>query len=127
MFMGKFKAALDLLSKEDKEGILHLDDPINPDDPNSPTVRESLISKHLVGQPAYNSCKIPDKPQDPHPMIFESIDTNAICSAALRVNGAAGPSGLDSHDWRRLCTSHNSASRDLCASLASVAVRTSTS
>ena len=98
MFKGKCKAALDLLSREEKGGILHLDDPVNPDDPNSPTVRESLISKHPVGQPAYNSCIIPDEPQDPHPVIFESLDANAIRSAAMRVNGAAGPSGLDSHE-----------------------------
>ena len=59
-------------------------------------------------------------------MIFESLDAGAIRSAALGVNGAAGPSGLDSHDWRRLCTSHKSASRDLCAALESVAVRVCT-
>jgi len=59
-------------------------------------------------------------------VIFESLDANAICSAALSVNGAAGLSGLDSHEWRRLCTSHKGASRDLCAALASVAVRVCT-
>ena len=59
-------------------------------------------------------------------MIFESLDHNAIRSAALRVNGAAGPSGLDSHEWRRLCTSHKGASSDLCTSLGSVAIRIST-
>jgi hypothetical protein len=42
MFMGKCKAALDLLSREEKGGILHLNDPVTPDDPISPTVRESL-------------------------------------------------------------------------------------
>ena len=41
----------------------------------------------------------------------------------LKVNGAAGPSGLDAHGWRRLCTCFKGASRDLCASLASVARR----
>ena len=74
-----------------------------------------------------NSCIIPNEPQDPYPLIFESLDANVIRAAALRVNGAAGPSGLDSHEWRRLCTSHKGASRDLCASLASVATRISTS
>ena len=46
-----------------------------------------------------------------------------IRSAALKINGAAGPSGLDAHGWRRLYTCFKSASRDLCASLASVARR----
>ena len=46
-----------------------------------------------------------------------------ICSVALKVTGAAVPSGLDGYEWRRLCTSHKGASRDLCESLASVARR----
>ena len=125
--MGKCKAALDLLSREQKGGTLHLDDLVNSDDPFSPTVRDSLVHKHPVGQPVYNSCIVPEEPQDPHPVIFESLDASAIHTAALRVNGAAGPSGLDSHAWRRLCTSYKGALRDLCAALASVAVRICTS
>ena len=39
------------------------------------------------------------------------------------MTGAAGPSGLDAREWRRLCTSYKGASRDLCASLAIVARR----
>ena len=127
MFLGKCKAALDLLPREKNGGILHIDDPANPDDPNSPTVRESLTSKHPVGQPAFPSCTVPEEPLDPHPVIFESIDGNVIRAAALKVNGAAGPSGLDSREWRRLCTSHKGASWDLCESLASVARRLCTS
>ena len=46
-----------------------------------------------------------------------------ICSVALKVTGAAGPSGLDGYKWRWLCTSHKGASRDLCESVASVARR----
>lgn len=96
--MGKCKAALDLLSREEKGGILHLNDHVNPDDPTSLTVRGSLIQKHPVGQPVHNSSILPDKPQDPHPVIFESLDASAICAATLSVNGAAGPSDLDSHE-----------------------------
>lgn len=123
MFMGKCKAALNLLSKEEKGGFLHLDDPTNPNSPDSPTVKDVLISKHPIGQPAYSNCIISSEPQDPHQVIFESLDANTIRSAALGVNGAAGPSGLDAHGWRRLCTSFKGASNDLCDSLASVARR----
>ena len=45
----------------------------------------------------------------------------------LTPKGAAGPSGLDAHCWRRLCTSFHSASRDLCHSLALFARRLCTS
>ena len=123
MFMGKCKAALDLISNTQTGGIFHLNDPVNSDDPTSPTVREVLISKHPPAQPVYSKCILDDEPQNPHPIIFESLDGNAIRSAALKVTGAAGPSGLDAHEWRRLCTSHKGASRDLCASLATVARR----
>ena len=58
MFMGKCKAALDLLSKEEKGGILHLDDPADPNSPNSPTVRDVLVDKHPPGQHAYCNCII---------------------------------------------------------------------
>ena len=100
-----------------------MDDPADPNSPNSPTVGDVLVDKHPPGQPAYCNCIISSEPHDPHHVIFDSIDANTIRSAALRVNGAAGPSGLDAHGWRRLCTSFKGASRDLCASLASVARR----
>ena len=42
------------------------------------------------------------------------------------VDGAAGPSGLNAHSWRCLCTSFHNASSDLCRSLALVARKTAT-
>ena len=53
MFLGKCKVTLDLLPRLEKGRILYLNDHVNPDDSLSPTVRESLIQKHPVGQPAY--------------------------------------------------------------------------
>ena len=53
-----------------------------------------------------------------------------IQSASLKVTGAVGPSGLNAHECRRLCTSHKSESRDVCClcsqklSVVSVARRT---
>ena len=41
----------------------------------------------------------------------------------LRMDGAAGPSGLDAASWKRLCTSFKDASADLCESLAATARR----
>ena len=127
MFAGKTKAALDLLSQAQKGGVLHLNDPSDPNNPDSPSVRETLNSKHPQGQPTYVECITSTAPQDVHPVIFKSIDTNAIRSAALRTTGSAGPSGLDAHEWRRLCTAFKSASIDLCISIALVAKRLCTS
>ena len=127
MFAGKCKAALDLLSNTGEGGILHLDDHIDPSTSDSPTVREVLVSKHPRGQTAHVNCILLTPPQEVHPIVFESIDATAIRSAATNITGSAGPSGLDAHGWRRLCTSFKGASSDLCHSLALVARRICTS
>ena len=59
---------------------------------------------------------------EPHPIIFEQIDGELIRSTALKMDGAAGPSGLDAAAWKRLLTSFKSASTELCDTLASVPV-----
>ena len=61
--------------------------------------------------------------QEVHPVIFDRIDATSVRTAALKTKGAAGPSGLDAHCWRRLSTSFHSASKDLCHSLALFARR----
>ena len=65
--------------------------------------------------------------QDTHPIIFESIDTNVIRSAAMHTTGSAGPSDIDAHGWRRLCTSFKGRSNELWHSLALVTRRICTS
>ena len=82
-----------------------------------------LISKHPIGQPIHSSAFLsyPTSKLPSHPVIFDSLDGASIQSAALHTNGSAGPSGLDALGWRRLCTSFQRASTDLCNSLALVA------
>ena len=46
---------------------------------------------------------------------------------ALKLHGAAGPSGLDASAWRRMCTSFQTVSDDLCDALSAVARRLCTS
>ena len=62
----------------------------------------------------------------PDPVIFDVLDGPVIKAAALRTSGAAGPSGIDAHGWRRLCSSFCSASDELCSSIALLARRLST-
>ena len=59
---------------------------------------------------------IPTSP--PHPVLFDSIDGDAIRRAALRTEGAAGLSGIDATGWRHLCCSFGGASSVLCNALA---------
>ena len=56
-------------------------------------------------------------------ILFEQIDGLMIRSTALKTNGAAGPSGLDAAAWKRLCSSFQSSSADLCDAMASIAKR----
>ena len=122
MFKGKTHAALDLLANSGRGGLLHLDQPANSDS-DSTTVREVLVSKHQPSQPASPNSTLHGPPPEIHPVVFDSIDARLIRSTALRTSGAAGPSGLDAHSWRRLCTAFKTASNSLCQSLAEVAKR----
>jgi len=58
----------------------------------------------------------------PYCIIFEQLDAVLV---AVKLHGAAGLSGLDTFAWRRMCTSFQVASEDLCDALASVARRLS--
>ena len=65
--------------------------------------------------------------QSCHPIIFDCLNGDLICRTIICIEGSAGLSGVDALGWRRLCTSFQTASSDLCHSLASVVRRISTS
>ena len=91
---------------------------------------DKLVKKHPDFSPA--SPLSPINPgttnlQSCHPVIFDCLDGDLIRRTAVRIEGSAGPSGVDALGWRCLCTSFRTASTDLCHSLALVARRISTS
>ena len=90
---------------------------------NETTVKELLRVKHPQQQPIIDSSLLHDPVDEISSVIFDKIDGVAICFAALRTQGAAGPSGVDSVAWRRLCCSFQMSSTELCNSLAAVASR----
>ena len=53
-----------------------------------------------------------------HPVVFDALDALVVRAAALRTVGAAGLSGVNACEWRRLCTSFHAASDELCAPIA---------
>ena len=119
MFHDNLKSALSLLDAGEHRGApLNLSEPAYPNDP-SQTVFDELVKKERPVHPT----AVQPLPSDPtsHPVIFDELNGSAIRSAALRTRGAAGPSGVDAYGWRRLCTSFQRASDDLCNGLASVA------
>ena len=104
MFNGKTHAALDLLSNNGKGDLLHLDHIIESGADAGLSVKDILMTKHPLGQSASPADIPPRTPPQPHPVVFDRLDASLIRSTALRTTGAAGPSGLDAHAWRRLCT-----------------------
>ena len=129
MLRGDVKAAIALLDSDDHSGApMGLDTPLVSENP-SWTVCDELLKKYPKGQPAHSAAlkSLDGCSERFHPVIFEALDGALICNAALRTRGAAGPSGLDAFGWRRLCTSFQQASDDLCCSLALVARKLCTS
>ena len=119
MFQGKTQAALQLLTDQGKGGLLHLHDPVTPDS----TVKDVLKSKHPPSNPASPDILSTGVPQEVHPVSYDAVDTTLIRSIALKMKGAAGPSGLDAYTWRRMCSSFKTASSNLCHSIALAAKR----
>ena len=77
MFQGKTKAALRLLSEQNKGGVLHLDDLIETEN-GQRKVRDILLEKHPPCQPIHHNATITDDPPDVHPVLFESLDAAVI-------------------------------------------------
>ena len=116
MMEGKVKAALRILAQDSNGGVLPLDS----------HVLEALKKKHPARKSATPSAVITSNSpsQEPsHFILFDHLDGQMIRKTVLKTEGAAGPSGLDAAAWRRLCTSFQSASTDLCDALASTARR----
>ena len=118
MFEGNTRAALQLLTGQDCGGVLNLNDPANPSNPEF-SVRDALNAKHPPAQSLCPECLLPlaDTPAV-HSVVFDAFNASVVCAAALRTVGAAGPSGIDAHGWRRLCTSFHAASDELCGAIA---------
>ena len=121
MCEGKVRAALRLLEGEPSGGPLPLDQCTNECTNNgSRTVLDVLKSKHPPPNRVLAVDLDPEtiSGQEPHPIIFDQIDSVLIRST---VHGAAGPSGLDTSCWKRMCTAFKSHSTDLCEVLPCVA------
>ena len=122
---GKVRSALQYLSRKITGDILHLDDMIPTGSPNSePTlqsIQDVLQDKHPAGNLPDPSSRLPSS-LEPN-LIFENLNADSIHHAAMHTHCSAGPSGLDSFAWRRLCSSFRSVSHDLCSAVAAVGRR----
>ena len=113
------------LTEQSRGSFLPLSTPVGES-----TVFDELIRKHPDPSPVTPTSLVTSDTTSfhiCHPIIFDCLNGDLIRRTAIRVEGSAGPSGVDALGWRRLCTSFRTASSDLCHSLASVARRISTS
>ena len=99
MFEGNTRAALQLLTGHGQGGVLNLNDPADPSNPEF-SVRDALRAKHPPAQPLLREClsSTVDTPAV-HPIVFDTLDASVVRAAALRTVGAAGPSGIDAGGW----------------------------
>ena len=89
------------------------------------TIRDILLEKHPPAKPLVPSavCMPENITPEPHPIHFDRIDGLLMRTVVLKMDRAAGPSGIDAAGWKRLCTSFRTHSADLCDALASLAKR----
>ena len=88
------------------------------DEPRS--VHDILREKHPQAQPAAQEALLEGEARSINPVIFDSLTAALIRQTALHAKGSAGPSGLDSHAWRRICSRYRKASDDICTQLAAL-------
>ena len=126
MKQGKVRGALRYLSHNTTGGVLSLDDTVpiasSGSEPKLCSTRDVLYSKHPTGRLPDPSSLLTSFPESDcfNPIIFEDLNADSIHHAAMHTHGSAGPSGLDSYAWRRICSSFGSASNDICSALAAV-------
>ena len=122
MAQGKVRDALKSISDEIKGTSFPINKMISLNQ-RTTTVYDELVEKHPPSHPAHQDSLLPSTTLRTlfHPVIFERLTGVSIRNAALHTKGSAGPSGIDSFGWKRLCTSFKNISDDLCFSLALVA------
>ena len=117
------KAALKLLRDKPSTGTLSLDQLVPAQNGGCVMVLDALKLKHPSAEPVDGDavCSRPPSTLYSHPILFEKIDGPLIRSMVLKMDGAAGLSGLDTAIWKCLCTSFKRFFADLCDVLASLA------
>ena len=109
MRKGNVHNAMKLLTNNMKNGILPL---------NKKTL-EQLKQKHTQRRDANPEIMLPDKPEEIHPIKFDSIDAENVRKAALKTRGGAE---LDADGWKRIFTSNQFVDNtgDLCKTFGEV-------
>ena len=113
MATGKINAAMKVLENSNGTGIL----PINND-----TI-QMLNDKHPKGEDEQQDMILMGPIKHIDPIIFEELTPDLIKKTAFHLNGSAGPSNLDSDQWRAILGSskYGQTGLDLAESLSRMA------
>ena len=125
MMEGKLRAATRLIEDNADNFPLSLNASVTISGVTS-TVRDILLEKHPsphLPKPSVLVSPSDFSPLPFHPVLFDNIDGILIRRTILRMDGAAGPSGLDVASLKKLCTAFQEASDTLCDALSAVARR----
>ena len=96
--VGKVKAALQLISDHEKGNVVRLDSLVSTTaDTSAKPVHDILLEKHPPAKSLVPSavCEPDNAIPEPHPVHFNQIDGPLIHKVALKMDGAAEPSGID--------------------------------
>ena len=123
MSTGRVHEALRLLADgaNPAAGVLQLDDTVTLKAGSRVRVGDLLGEKHPPGQDADPSVLLSGECPHVNKIRFEAITGALVQKVAKQCRGSAGPSGLDSDAWRRLCCSFKGPSSEMCQALAGLA------
>jgi len=94
MLLGKLNSAIRLLDSDSCKGVL----------PMTKTNLDLLIDKHPRGAPALKGTLLYGPLYDIPKSFYDNIDEIMIEKAIARTHGAAGPSNMDGHFFRQICS-----------------------
>ena len=80
MIQGKTKAAIRLITENNRGRIPLRDDLVSPETPDSSTILETLKSKHPLAQPCVDDAVsfLGTDPPVVHPTVYEGLDAHRI-------------------------------------------------
>ena len=93
VFSGRTQSACRYISSNSSAGVLHMDD--RPIPGSSKTVMDVLLEKHPDPKEPPKNCLMKGPPLGVNPILFARITPALIRDVSRRIQGSAGPSGLD--------------------------------
>ena len=99
-------------------GVLNINDTVPLRDGSSIPVKEALLDKHPEARLPPSEAMLPGDAPGVEGIRFDGLTAEFLKSVAMHSEGSAGPSGMDSACWRRMCSSFKGASTSLCQAIA---------